>query len=198
MHHLEPHHKLSSIKKHPLHPNGSNHSSNQLLQHQHHRTMLLQQQQAKESKPCVYSITVDYGSSDETDSDSSPLPEVSQSYSWAGAMGMFFWSSTNAETSPSKVVPYGPFEGSPIGWSLPFDSPSPVFDIWIGSYGYLMHQNSNEATTKCPPDRIGWETLLISQAVDEAMDLTIDQIVSLACALVDSLGVRSSLPLPCR
>jgi hypothetical protein len=50
--------------------------------------------------------------------------------------------------------------------------------------------------TMCPPDRMGWETLLISQAIDEAMDLTIDQIVSLACALVDSIGVRLSSFLP--
>jgi hypothetical protein len=59
-----------------------------------------------------------------------------------------------------------------------------------------MHQITSEAMTMCPPDRMGWETLLISQAIDEAMDLTIDQIVSLACALVDSIGVRLSSFLP--
>jgi hypothetical protein len=55
-----------------------------------------------------------------------------------------------------------------------------------------MHQITNDAIAMCPPDPIGWEALLVAKAVDEAMDVTIDQIVALACALVDSVGVNSS------
>jgi hypothetical protein len=129
LHHLDTHnHKLANIKRHPSHPSGATHSANHLLQQQHHRTMALQQQQAKESKPCVYSITVDYGSGDESDSDASPLPDVTQPYSWVGAMGMLFWSPAETDLNSSKVVKFGPYEGSPIGLSL-FPSLSARFHI---------------------------------------------------------------------
>jgi hypothetical protein len=172
-------HKVSMLKRLPSQTksdHGANHS-NHLLQQQHQRTKILQQQQvqAQETKPCVYSITVDYGSMDDTDSESSPLPEIvsQSSYTWMGAVGMLLWPSTDTKSDPN-VVRSGPYEGCPTG-----------------SYGYLMHQISNEATTMCPPERDAWECLLLSKAQEVAMDVILDQIISLAAGLIDSLEVRT-------
>lgn len=110
MHHVESHHKI----KQPIH-SSENGASNHLIQQQHQRTKILQKQQLKESKPCVYSITVDYGS-EETDSESSPLPEPVASYSWMGTVGSLFWSPAEDLTMNSNaIVKTGPYEGSPSG-----------------------------------------------------------------------------------
>jgi hypothetical protein len=172
--HPDPTHPLSKLRRVPSHPKSENstHHSNHLLQQQHQRTKLLQQQQqSQETKPCVYSITVDYGASDDSDSESSPLPDTLPPSTWMGAMGMLFWPSNEIKSDP-HVVRSGPYEGCPTG-----------------SYGYLMHQISNDGMTMCPPERGAWESLLISKAQEVAMDAIIDQILSLASGLIDSLEV---------
>ena len=127
-----------------------------------------------QSKPCVYSISVDYGNEetigeDSEDSDGKVKKSLNstESSSWMGAVGMLFGYSNSSQNQESSqlIVQSGQYEGS-----------------HIGSYGYLMNQIG---TTMCPPDKLSWESLLIARADELILDLVCEQIISLSCGLLD-------------
>lgn len=183
-HHTLHNHRIqqSHLKHEHDHENGnlSNHEHpNQLVQQQHNRTKQIKQQQQQklpQSKPCVYSISIDYGSegNDENDEDideSIKTKEIekksSETSSWIGTVGMLLgYSSTSQNQQPNPlIVQSGQYEGSRIG-----------------SYGYLMNQIGN---TMCPPDKLAWEKLLITRCEELILDIVCDQILSLSSGLLD-------------
>lgn len=193
-HHNLPHHRSHQSSKtigrsHRKHENENNQLQqeyeNQLVQQQHNRTkqLKLQQQKLNQSKPCVYSISVDYGNENKDDGDDGDNEETGSSKninssgtsSWIGAVGMLFgYTNISSNQQPNQlIVQSGQYEGSRFG-----------------SYGYLMHQIGN---TMCPPDKITWESLLISRVEELVLDLVCEQIISLSCGLLEATKVITIL-----